>query len=139
MKKRIVFFMIAVLSIFAAPVIMAQTIDPPASVIDLLANLNMYLGSMVGVAAMATFLGALLNGLLKVTKTFVKQLVVWLVAIATLVIANLVNMGYAAEFTVWQSLLHGLGAGLVANGIFDIPVVKAIMEFIEKLFNKPKE
>lgn len=139
MKKRIAFFLITVLTIFAAPVIMAQTIDPPASVIDLLANLNMYLGSMVGVAAMATFLGALLNGLLKVTKTFVKQLVVWLVAIATLVIANLVNMGYAAEFTIWQSLLHGLGAGLVANGIFDIPVVKAIMEFIEKLFNKPKE
>jgi len=139
MKKRIAFFLIAVLSIFAAPVIMAQTIDPPASIIDLLANLNVYLGSMVGVAAMSVFLGALLNGLLKVTKTFVKQLVVWLVAIITLVIANLVNMGYAAEFTIWQSLLHGLGAGLVANGIFDIPVVKAIMEFIENLFNKPKE
>jgi len=139
MKKFIAFFLIFTVAIFAAPLVVAQVIDPPASVIDLLANLNMYLGSMVGVAAMATFLGALLNGLLKVTKAFVKQLIVWLVAIVTLVIANLVNIGYAAEFTIWQSLLHGLGAGLVANGIFDVPIVKAIMEFIENLFNKPKE
>lgn len=139
MKKFIAFISVFFITLIVAPVIIAQVIDPPASVIELLANLNTYLGSMVGVAAMATFLGALLNGLLKVTKTFVKQLVVWLVAIATLVIANLVNMGYAAEFTIWQSLLHGLGAGLVANGIFDIPVVKAIMTFIENLFNKPKE
>lgn len=139
MKKRIAFFLIAMLTIFAAPVIMAQTIDPPASIIDLLANLNIYLASMVGVAAMSTFLGALLNGLLKIVKPFVKQLVVWLVAITVMVIANAVNIGYGGEFTYWQSLLHGLGAGLVANGIFDIPIVKAIMEFIEKLLNKPKE
>lgn len=139
MKKVIAFFFVSLVLLLAAPVIMAQTIDPPASIIDLLANLNVYLGSMVGVASMSVFLGALLNGLLKVTKTFIKQLVVWLVTIATLVIANLVNMGYAAEFTIWQSLLHGLGAGLVANGIFDIPVVKAIMTFIENLFNKPKQ
>jgi Na+-driven multidrug efflux pump len=137
MKRVLAFFFIVVLTLFVAPVIMAQVIDPPASVIDLLANLNLYLGSMIGVAAMATFLGALLNGLLKVTKTFIKQLVVWIVAIVVLVVANLVNIGYAAEFTIWQSLLHGLGAGLVANGIFDIPVVKAIMEFIERLFDKP--
>jgi hypothetical protein len=62
---------------------------------------------------------------------------VWLVAIIVLIVSNLVNMGYAKDFTIWQSLLHGLGAGLIANGIFDVPVVKAIMEFIEKLFNKP--
>ena len=139
MKKFIAFLSIFVMSLIIAPVIIAQVIDPPASVIDLLANLNLYLGSMIGVAAMATFLGALLNGLLKVTKAFVKQLIVWLVAIVTLVIANLVNIGYAAEFTIWQSLLHGLGAGLVANGIFDVPIVKAIMEFIENLFKKPIE
>lgn len=139
MKKRIAFFLIVVLTIFAAPVIMAQTIDPPASIIDLLANLNVYLASMVGVAAMSTFLGALLNGLLKIVKPFIKQLVVWLVAIAVMVIANAVNIGYGGEFTYWQSLLHGFGAGLVANGIFDIPVVNAIMKFIEGLFNKPKE
>lgn len=139
MKKRIAFFLIVVLTIFAAPVIMAQTIDPPASIIDLLANLNIYLASMVGVAAMSTFLGALLNGLLKIVKPFIKQLVVWLVAIAVMIIANVANIGYGGEFTYWQSLLHGLGAGLVANGIFDVPIVKAIMEFIEKLFNKPKE
>jgi len=137
MKKVIAFFFVSLVLLLAAPIVMAQVIDPPASIIDLLANLNVYLGSMVGVASMSVFLGALLNGLLKVTKTFVKQLVVWLVAIVTLVIANLVNIGYAAEFTIWQSLLHGLGAGLVANGIFDIPIVKAIMEFIEGLFNKP--
>ena len=139
MKKVIAFFFVFLVLLIAAPVIMAQTIDPPTSVIDLLANLNVYLASMVGVAAMSTFLGALLNGLFKVTKSFIKQLVVWLVAIAVMVIANAVNIGYGGEFTYWQSLLHGLGAGLVANGIFDIPIVNAIMKFIEGLFNKPKE
>lgn len=137
MKKRIMIFLIAFVALIAMPVmLMAQVIDPPANVIELLTNLNMYLGSMVGVAAASTFLGALINGLLKVTKKFIRQLVVWLIAIAALIITNLVNIGYAAEFTLWQSLLHGLGAGLVANGIFDVPIVKAIMDFIEGLFNK---
>lgn len=119
--------------------IIAQTVDPPASIIDLVTNINLYFGSIVGIAAAATFVGALLNGLLKVTKKFVKQLVVWLVCIVALVGSNLLNFGYAKDFTILTSVLHGLGAGLIANGIFDVPVVKAIMEFIEKLFNKQSE
>ena len=138
MKKRFVFFIMTVVLLFAAPlVIFCQDVQPPASIVDLLTNLNMYLGSMIGVAAMTTFLGALLNGLLKVTKPFVKQLLVWVVAIVILVVSNLVNVGYGKEFTIWQSLLHGFGAGLIANGIFDVPIVKAIVEFFEKLLNKP--
>jgi len=135
MKK---FFMIFLVLIIPMAII-AQTVEPPENIIELITNINLYFGSLVGIAAAATFVGALLNGLLKVTKKFVKQLVVWLVCIVALVGSNLLNFGYAKEFTLLTSLMHGLGAGLVANGIFDVPIVNAIMNFIEGLFNKQSE
>lgn len=139
MKKFIVFFSLFVVMIMTPVVVMAQTIDPPSTIIELLANLNLYLASMIGVAAMTVFLGGLVNGLLKIVKPVIKQLIVWLIAIAVMLISNFANMGYGAEFTIWSSLLHGFGAGLIANGLFDFPVVNAIIKFIESIFNKAKE
>lgn len=138
--KKFVFFAIMFVTLIMTPVmVMAQDVEPPASIIDLLANLNVYLASMIGVAAMTVFTGGLLNGLFKVTSKIWRQVIVWLCAIATMVISNLANIGYGAEFTIWSSLLHGFGAGLIANGLFDFPVVNAIVKFIEALINKPKE
>jgi hypothetical protein len=138
--KKFVFFAIMFVTLIMTPVmVMAQDVEPPASIIDLLANLNVYLASMIGVAAMTVFTGGLLNGLFQVTSKVLRQIIVWLCAIATMVISNLANIGYGAEFTIWSSLLHGFGAGLIANGLFDFPVVNAIVKFIEALINKPKE
>lgn len=138
MKKIALFLTMVVVLMMTTIVLAAQDVVPvPDDVMDIFTQLNLYFGSLAGVAALSTVLAALLNGALKVTKKFVRQLVAWLVAIILIVGANLLNYGFAAEFSILKSILYGLGAGLVANGIFDIPFVKVLLDTVEGWF-QPK-
>ena len=134
MKKMIVMFSLIVGTIFLGVSMFAQDIPVPDDVLDIITQLNLYMGSMAGVAAVTAFLAALLNGLLKVEKKFVKQLVAWIVAILILVITDLFNFGFAAEFSILKAVIYGVGTGFVANGIFDIPVIKSILDKVEGWF-----
>jgi len=125
---------IAVLFMLPAVLIAQDTVPVPDDVMEILMQLNVYFGSLAGIAALTAFLAALLNGLLKVEKRFIKQLVAWLVAIILLIGANLLNYGFNAEFSILKSILYGLGAGLVANGIFDIPFIKILLNTVEGWF-----
>jgi hypothetical protein len=129
MKKLLITiaFLILPLAIFAQ-------VEPPADWGDIIMNPLQWFSSFAAVAALTAFLAAFLNGLLKVTKKFVKQLVAWGVAIILLIASTLINFGYAAEFPILLAALHGLGAGLVANGVFDVPVIKSILETVEGWF-----
>jgi hypothetical protein len=138
MKKALFFFAVIAGLFLTTAIVVAQDIVPiPDDVMDIITQLNLYFGSLAGIAAITTFLAALLNGLLKVTKKIVKQLIAWLVAILLLIGANLLNYGFAAEFSILKSILYGFGAGLVANGLFDIPFVKMLLDTVEGWF-KPK-
>lgn len=135
MKKAIVILMaITVLLMLPAMLIAQDTIPVPDDVMEILTQINVYFGSLAGIAALTTFLAALLNGLLKVEKKIIKQLVAWGVAIILLVGANLLNYGFNAEFSILKSILYGFGAGLVANGIFDIPFIKILLDTVEGWF-----
>ena len=113
-----------------------DVIEPPENWGDIIMNPTKWFGSLAYIAALTTFIAAFLNGLLKVTRKFVKQLVAWLVAIVLLVGSDLLNFGYAAEFPILLAALHGVGVGFVANGIFDIPAIKYILDIIEGWFKK---
>lgn len=139
MKKVIGFLAVMAFLLLIPAVLIAQdTVPVPDDVMEVLTQLNVYFGSLAGIAALSAFLAALLNGLLNVTKKMVKQLVAWLVAIILLVGANLVNYGFAAEFSILKSIIYGFGAGLVANGIFDIPFIKILLDTVEGWF-RPAE
>jgi len=125
--KRLMMFLILLIAI-AIPAI-AQEVEPPANWLDLFANINVWLGSLAGIAALTVFLAAALNTLLK-TAGFWKQLVAWLIAIALLVAGNLINMGFMAELTWLNTLVYGVAAGFLANGIFDIALVKLLLQAI---------
>ena len=120
-------FLILLIGI-AIPAI-AQEVEPPANWLDLFANINVWLGSLAGVAAVTVFLAAALNSLLK-TSGFVKQLVAWIIAIILLVAGNLINLGFMAELNWLHTLVYGIAAGFVANGIFDIALVKLLLQAI---------
>lgn len=81
-------------------------------------------------AAAAVALAALLNTLLKTTGFF-KQLVAWVVAVALVGISNLLGVGFAADFTLLYTAIYGVAVGLVANGIFDIEFVKALLRLFK--------
>lgn len=110
--------------------------DLPENPWDLVLHFDKYIISFPGIAVATTFLAALLNGLLAVIKKFFRQLIAWGIALVLLTGLNLLNIGYAAEFTVIQTILHGFFAGLVANGLFDIPTLNNILKTVEGWFKK---
>jgi hypothetical protein len=126
MKKLMFLVFLMLLSI---PII-AQVVEPPANWLDLFANINKWLGSLAGIAAVTVFLAAAVNTLLK-TKGFVKQLIAWILAIILLVAGNLVNMGFMAELSWLNTIIYGVAAGFIANGIFDVELVKLILQALK--------
>lgn len=126
MKK----LMIVVFLIFLSIPIIAQVIEPPANWLDLFANINKWLGSLAGIAAVTVFLAAAVNTLLK-TKGFVKQLIAWIIAIILLAAGNLVNMGFMSDLSWFHTIIYGLAAGFLSNGIFDIYLVKLILQALK--------
>jgi uncharacterized membrane protein len=111
--------------------------QPPTGWQDILINPGVWLGSFAGVSFLTAFVAAFLNGLLKIVKGFPKQLTAWLVAIIIVVASDLLNFGYAKDYTILFAVVNGFFAGLASNGWFDIPTLKAVLNSIEGWF-KPK-
>lgn len=128
--------MLVALLVLPAIKVIAQDVTPPANVIDLITQLNVYMGSLAGIAAMSAFLGSLILGLFKPPKGFVRMIIVWVISIGIMLLSNAFNFGFAAEFTWLACILYGLGAGLAANGLSTVAVVHTILEFIEAIFKK---
>jgi len=126
MKRLILVSVLVLLSIS----IFAQDVTPPASWLDLFANFNTWLASLAGVAAVTVFLSAAVNTLFKTTG-FIKQLVAWVVAILLLVIGNLVNLGFMAEMSWLNTIIYGVAAGFLANGIFDLQFIKSVLKALK--------
>lgn len=122
--------MLFVLLLFIPVALFGQDVEPPANWLDLFANINVWLGTLAGVAAVTVFLAAAVNTLLKVAG-FWKQVVAWVISILLLVIGNLVNMGFMAELTWLNTLIYGVAAGFVANGIFDIEFIKMVLQALK--------
>lgn len=136
MKKLfLMFFMLLLIPL--ALIAQTEPTQPPTGWQDILINPGVWLGSFAGVSLLTAFVAAFLNGLLKVVKSFPKQLVAWLVAIVLVVGSDLLNFGYAKDYTILFALVNGLFAGLASNGWFDIPTLKSILNSIEGWF-KPK-
>ena len=126
--KKIMMFLILMLLIPVA--LLAQVVNPPTNWLELFANINVWLGSLAGVAAVTVFLAAAINTLLK-TSGFWKQLVAWVVAILILVVGNLVNMGFMADLNWLHTIVYGVAAGFISNGIFDLEFVKIVLRALK--------
>ena len=135
MKKAVLFISFMVLCIGA---IFAQEVEPPGDYLEVLDNFPVWFGTLAGIAALGVFLAGVVNGLFKITGKVGKQIVAWIICVALAFIGNLINLGFLSEATWVITLIYGLGAGLVANGIFDVALVKAFILAIESQLNKNK-
>ena len=126
MKK---FLMLMFLALLSLP-ILAQVVEPPANWLDLFANINVWLGSLTGVAAVTVFIAAAANTLLKTTGIW-KQIVAMVVSIILLGVGNLVNMGFMAELNLLHTIIYGLAGGLLANGIFDLGFLNVLLRLLK--------
>ena len=113
----------------------AQVVDPPTDVVDLVVRFDTFIASLAGYAAVAIFLTGLINGWSKITKSWMKQVVSWVVPVVLVVIVSLIlKAGFLAGESFPKILVFGVGAGLVSNGIFDIAFVNVGVNWlVEKL------
>jgi hypothetical protein len=133
MKKWMFLFVL----LFVPIAIFAQEIpDPPENWYEVLMNPGIWFASAGAFAVLVTFITAFFNGLLKVEKKFIRQLIAWVVAIVLLVATNLFDFGYNAEFPIYLSIVEGFTIGLVANGMANIPFVETIRNTVEGWFKK---
>lgn len=129
--KNLIKFSFVLVLMFIVGRVLAQTIDPPEDIVDLIANFDTFIASLAGYAAVSVFLTGLLNGWFKITKSWIKQVVSWAIpVILTVIVSYVFKAGFLAEEGFVKVILFGLGAGLVSNGIFDISFVNTFINWI---------
>jgi hypothetical protein len=136
--KKLFFFGVCLLML-AAPLFAQDVPQPPAGWGDVFVNPSKWFVDFGAVSLLTAFVATFAIGLLKVSTKFLKQLVAWLVGIALLVATDLLNFGYAAQFPLYMAVLHGFAAGLAANGLFDIPILKGILDTLDTWLNPKKQ
>ena len=119
MKRVFLFFMLLAISM----PLFAQTVDPGS------VEISQY---FVSLAVFATTVVLVTQFVLKYIKTDKDQLVSWLVSIGLSGVGWIFGLGMFSGLSWYWIFIYGVAAGLVANGIFDIPVVKAILKIIPK-------
>lgn len=111
--------------------LIAQVVVPNWA--DLYDNYGIYFATVGGVAGIAAFLGELVIRWTKLALKWQKIAVVWVLAVAaSFVGAFVLNVGYLAEASWWETAIWGLFSGLLANGIWasNVAFIKSILEFL---------
>ena len=120
--KKMFYLMVLIL---AVPLLVIAQVDStaypqPGSVIDIFTDLKGWLGSSTTVAGLTIFLTALVTSLVWKTATKIaKQILAVLISLALVVIGNVANIGFMAEFTIASTIIYGLVIGFMANGLYD--------------------
>jgi hypothetical protein len=125
--KKIMLFLVLLLVPFA---LFAQEPEVPAGVSDLMSNLGHFVASLSGLAGIVIFVTGLLVALLKVEKRWMRLVIYLVIGVLLAILTNLLNFGLFAEATWIETLLNGVGLGVVAGGISDIPTMKVLLALI---------
>ena len=127
------FLMIA--GLFAQVTDSLVVIDPeipiPEGLTDLF-DVGKWLGSLGALSGLAFFLGGLANKLLKADKKLLRQLIPVAISLILAVVSGLVNFGYLKDAALLVTVLHGVVAGLMANGWFDLITGQGVLRIFKK-------
>ena len=61
----------------------------------------------------------------------ITHLVSWGLSIILAITASFLGLGMFAGMIWWVAGLYGIGVGLVANGIFSVPIVQTLLELVK--------
>jgi len=141
MKRLMLLFGLLVLMFLPA---LAQGEVPVIPDVDyLVGNFGILMGTFLGVAAIASFLGEMLIRLFKMTGNTGKIIVVFALAVAISFLGSIINVGYLAEAPWYQVGLWGMLSGATAAGLrgTNLLFFKSVIEFIIGLIlqKEPKE
>jgi hypothetical protein len=149
MKKRVLFTLLLLLLIpitmlgqtanpVPADTTVISPITPPESWADVIMNPAKWFVDIGTVTVLIAFIAAFVNGLLKIVKGFPRQVIAWLIGIILVTGSDLLNFGYAAEYPILLAVINGFAAGLMSNGAYNVPWIKALLEWIEVKLNPKK-
>lgn len=101
----------------------AQDTSPypqPGTIIDVFADLNYWFSSSVTVAGLTIFLTLLVSRAWKNITAIWKQVVAIAIALVLVIIGNVANIGFMADFNVLSTVVYGITIGFMANGVYDL-------------------
>lgn len=118
MKKFLVFLLLMIpFALFAQE---SEPYPTPVTIIDIFTDLNYWLSSTATVAGLTIFLTLMVSKVWKEITAIWKQIVSLVIALLIMVIGNVVNIGFMAEFNVVSTIVYGLVVGFMANGLYDL-------------------
>lgn len=101
-------------------------------------DLSSYFADLATMAALVVALSEWLGGRLLNLRGLPAQALSWVIALAVTAVGYLLGLGVVAGLSLPMLIAHGLATGLVANGIFDIKVVQALLEGVKLRLPKKK-
>ena len=130
MKKRML-LLIGLLVLMIAPVLSQGEMIVIPDWAYLYDNFGILMGTYLGLAAIASFVGEIVIRLFNTTKKVLKVFIVMFLAVGLAFLGSLINVGFLAEAAWWQAGLWGLLAGAAANGLQsgNLLFFKSVIEF----------
>lgn len=102
--------------------------------------------TLASFAALTVFVTTFVNSTFKVNSDRMKQVASWIVAIVLSVLGLVLQLGMFAgygtvnEWQAWvMTAVTGLGAGLIANGLYKVPEIHDCLKAIENAIRKKSE
>lgn len=130
MKKFVCFLTLGLLIFGLGIPVFAQVVDSTNIIIPPVGE-NFGFGTLIAISGITIFATALLNKLFGITSSLWKQILSWGISIAIIGIANLLDIGFAADLTLVSTFLYGLANGLLSNGVFDLSFVRLLLSFFK--------
>ena len=102
---------------------------------------DLFFHTVTIIAAIVVIFVQTVNKVVTINKAWVKQVISWVFAIALTIGFYFGKFLYfstvesGSSYSIFMIVFCGLFTGLVSNGIYDIPAIKA---FLDKIFNMPK-
>jgi len=128
MKNKIVLFMIIVFALLMnALCVFGETVQP---VEDPFAALTNIFASLASLALAVPVLVQFIKKFIKLEKDFAKQITAWIVSFILTIIGKLLSLGFLESVDWIDTLLYGLAVGLIANGVFDVTIIKSFLQTI---------
>lgn len=107
---------------------------------------TVYFASLAGMATLSVIVTAFLNKSFNIIGKTSKLIISWITPIILCIAGLLFGLGLFADYgtieqpMAWvETILTGIGLGLSANGIYEIEVIRKMIDFIKNLkINKSK-
>ena len=126
MKKFIFLMCVLFTALVCAPVAFAQDVGDPVESAGM--GFESFSALVALTAMIIPFFVEIFTKLIPGLPSLVKQIISWLIGVLAAAVGQQLNLGFLGGLSWYIALLYGLGAGLVANGVFDTGIVTFIFE-----------